>query len=101
MNTCSSTCLSWETKDSDTLLNPTKLASPFSYRLKVHANGEKIERRVDLPETFNYLLGLKVQKREVFADKEHHYPRIPRRNARCARSQGRGHMARDRGLDGE
>ena len=31
--------LSWETRDSDTLLNPAKLTSPFSYRLRVHANG--------------------------------------------------------------
>ena len=60
--------LSWETRDSDTLLNPAKLTSPFSYRLQVHANGEKRERTVDLAETFNYLLGLKVQKREVFYD---------------------------------
>ena len=65
--------LSWETKDSDTLLNAAKLASPFSYRLRVHANGEKQERAVDLPETFNYLIGLKVQKREVFNDDGRRY----------------------------
>ena len=60
--------LRWETRDSDTLLNPAKLTRPFSYRLRVHANGVKQERAVDLPETFNYLLGLVVQKREVFDD---------------------------------
>ena len=60
--------LSWETRDSDTLLNPVKLSSPFSYRLRVHTNGEKREQKVDLAETFNYLLGLKVRKREVFDD---------------------------------
>ena len=65
--------LSWETKDSDTLLDPAKLTSPFSYRLRVHTNGEKRERTVDLPETFNYLLGLKVRKREVIADEERRY----------------------------
>ena len=58
--------LSWETRDSATLLNPSKLTSPFSYRLRVHANGEKRERAVDLPETFNYLLGLKVKTRKVY-----------------------------------
>lgn len=58
--------LRWETRDNDTLLNPSKLTRPFSYRLRVHANGVKQERAVDLPETFNYLLGLVVQKREVF-----------------------------------
>ena len=65
--------LPWETKDSDTLLNAAKLASPFSYRLRIHANGEKQERAVDLPETFNYLIGLKVQKREVFDDDGRRY----------------------------
>ena len=65
--------LSWETRDSDTLLNPAKLTSPFSYRLQVHANGEKQERTVDLPETFNYLLGLKAQKREVFDNNGRRY----------------------------
>ena len=65
--------LPWETKDSQTLLNPARLASPFSYRLRVHANGEKWELTVDLPETFNYLLGLKAQKREVFDDNGRRY----------------------------
>lgn len=65
--------LSWESRDSDTLLNPARLTRPFSYRLRVHANGEKQERTVDLPETFNYLLGLKVQKREVFDDNGRRY----------------------------
>ena len=54
--------LSWETRDSDTLLNPAKLTSPFSYRLLVHVNGEKRERTADLAETFNYLLGLNIPK---------------------------------------
>ena len=65
--------LGWETKDSDTLLNPTKLTRPFSYRLRVRANGEKRERTADLPETFNYLLGLKAQRREVFDDNGRRY----------------------------
>ena len=65
--------LKWETKGSETLLNVAKLASPFSYRLRVHVNGEKQERAVDVAETFNYLLGLKVQKREVFADSGRRY----------------------------
>ena len=74
--------LSWETRDSDTLLNPAKLTSPFSYRLLVHVNGEKRERTVDLAETFNYLLGLKVQKREVFDDDGRRYLvfRVPGRD---------------------
>ena len=57
--------LRWEAKDNATLLNPSKLSRPFSYRLRVHANGVKQVRDVDLPETFNYLLGLVVHRRYV------------------------------------
>ena len=65
--------LSWETRDSETLLNPASLTSPFSYRLRVYANGEKRERTADVAETFNYLLGLKAQKREVYEDNGRRY----------------------------
>ena len=65
--------LRWETKDSETLLNPARLTNPFSYRLRVHANGEKRERTVDLPETFNYLLGLNVQQRQAYEDDGRRY----------------------------
>lgn len=58
--------LRWETKDSATLLNVGKLTSPFDYRLRAHVNGEKQERKVDLPETFNYLLGLNVRTRRAY-----------------------------------
>ena len=60
--------LRWETRDSETLLNPSRLTSPFTYRLRAHVNGEKRERMVDLPETFNYLLGLNVRQRQVYED---------------------------------
>lgn len=65
--------LQWETKDSATLLNVAELASPFSYRLRVHVNGEKHVRDVDLGETFNLLLGMKVRKREVYSDNGRRY----------------------------
>ena len=65
--------LRWETRDSETLLNQAKLTNPFVYRLRVHANGEKQERTVDLAETFNYLIGLEVKKREVFDDDGRRY----------------------------
>jgi adenine-specific DNA-methyltransferase len=55
--------LVWETRRSETLLNVEKLTAPFCYKLKIHRDGETQERTVDLPETFNYLLGLEVQKR--------------------------------------
>ena len=57
--------LEFDTRASATLLNVEKLASPFSYRLDIMENGERKTKPVDLPETFNYLLGLKVSRRTV------------------------------------
>ena len=65
--------LRWETKDSETLLNVAKLTNPFTYRLRVHVNGERKERTVDLPETFNYLIGLNVRTRRAYDDGERRY----------------------------
>ena len=65
--------LKWETKDSETLLNPALLASPFDYRLRVHTNGNTLHRPVDVAETFNYLLGLVVRTRRVHMDGERRY----------------------------
>lgn len=70
--------LKWETRKSETLLNTEKLASPFSYKLHIHADlpaeasaqagGQTREKVVDIPETFNYLLGLHVKTRRVLYD---------------------------------
>ena len=70
--------LKWETRKSETLLNVEKLASPFSYKLHIHtdlpaealaqAGDQTREEVVDIPETFNYLLGLHVRTRQVFYD---------------------------------
>lgn len=65
--------LKWETKGNETLLNVAKLASPFSYRLRVHVNGEQRERTVDLAETFNFLVGLEIHKRKVFNNNGRRY----------------------------
>ena len=65
--------LQWETKGSATLLNVAKLARPFTYRLRVHTNGETQERMADIPETFNYLLGLNVRTRRVYEDEGRRY----------------------------
>ncbi len=56
--------LDYESRDSEYLLNTEKLQTPFSYKLKVNREevGEPEEVTVDIPETFNYLLGLKVNK---------------------------------------
>jgi len=65
--------LTWETKRSETLLNVEKLSRPFSYKLHIHADGETRERVADVPETFNYLMGLHVQTRKVVDDRGRRY----------------------------
>ncbi len=65
--------LRWETRQSETLLNVEKLARPFSYKLHVHANGETQEKIADIPETFNYLLGLQVRTRRAHDDDGRRY----------------------------
>jgi len=56
--------LEFETRESPYLLNIDHLKTPFAYKLKVNLSevGEPQEMVVDVPETFNYLLGLKVKK---------------------------------------
>jgi adenine-specific DNA-methyltransferase len=56
--------LDFETKDSPYLLNIENLKNPFAYKLKVNLSevGEPQEVVVDIPETFNYLLGIKLKK---------------------------------------
>ena len=65
--------LKWETKNSETLLNATKLTSPFDYRLQSHASGETRDRTADVAETFAYLLGLDVRTRQVHYDDGRRY----------------------------
>lgn len=65
--------LKWETRKSETLLNVEKLSRPFDYRLAVHDNGQAGEQAADLPETFNYLLGLRVRTRRVHRDQGRRY----------------------------
>jgi len=52
-----------ETRGSQSLLNVTAFGDPTAYRLKVKApgSGESREVKVDLLETFNWLIGLKVR----------------------------------------
>jgi adenine-specific DNA-methyltransferase len=65
--------LDFETRESETLLSVARLESPFSYTLLVHRDGETREQPVDLPETFNYLIGLHVKTRRVYHDGERRY----------------------------
>ncbi len=55
--------LDYETNDS--LLNLDSFKTPFDYKLKIASAsaGESIETNIDLVETFNYLIGLKVKTR--------------------------------------
>jgi adenine-specific DNA-methyltransferase len=65
--------LRWETRASETLLNVEQLARPFAYQLHIHRDGQTRAQAVDLPETFNYLLGLHVQTRRVHNDEGRRY----------------------------
>jgi Adenine specific DNA methylase Mod len=53
-----------ETKGDPHLLNISMLKDPYNYKLKVNLSevGEPKEMAVDVIETFNYLLGLKINK---------------------------------------
>jgi len=59
--------LDYETRESPYLLNIEHLKNPFAYKLKVNLSevGEPQEMVIDIPETFNYLLGLEVKKIKV------------------------------------
>ncbi len=66
--------LDFETRSSDTLLNIEKLASPFRYTLSLRAgDGEARETTVDLPETFAYLIGMRVGSRRAYRDGDRRY----------------------------
>ena len=51
-----------ESAGSPSLLNIDYFANPFDYRLKISHDDDYQEIAVDLIETFNYLIGLKVEK---------------------------------------
>jgi adenine-specific DNA-methyltransferase len=53
--------LELETKGSPSLLDLQQFASPWSYQLSIHRQGETRPVTVDLVETFNWLLGLRVE----------------------------------------
>ncbi|HOM27519.1 MAG TPA: site-specific DNA-methyltransferase [bacterium] len=57
--------LDFETRESEYLLNIEKLKNPFAYKLKIYEGSEPKEVIVDIPETFNYLLGLKVKRMKI------------------------------------
>jgi adenine-specific DNA-methyltransferase len=60
--------LDFETRGSETLLNVEKLSAPFRYKLRLRDGGETRTLPVDLPETFAYLLGMRVRTRRAYHD---------------------------------
>ena len=62
-----------DTMGSPTLLNVAKLENPFSYQLTIVKDMQKRPQTVDLPETFNYLLGLFVNTRHCYFDNDRRY----------------------------
>jgi len=62
-----------ETRESPTLLNVSKLQNPFNYQLNIVKDMQTRPQTIDLPETFNYLLGLSVQIRQCLHDDDRRY----------------------------
>ena len=60
-------------KESPTLLNISELQNPFSYQFNIVKDMQTERQTVDLPETFNYLLGLSVQTRQCLQDDDRPY----------------------------
>ena len=60
--------LDFETRESPCRMNTTKLERPFEYTLRITKDSEMHNETVDLVETFNYLLGLKVKRVRTFAE---------------------------------
>ncbi len=65
--------LEYETSESPTKLAVEKFKMPFDYRIKVISKGEEKDETVDLVETFNYLLGLTVERVLTLNDEERTY----------------------------
>ena len=65
--------LDYETKDSPTRISFEQFKTPFNYKIKTISGGEEREEPVDLVETFNYLLGLHVNRFRAFKDGDRLY----------------------------
>ena len=65
--------LDFESRDSPCRLNPDLLSRPFDYEMRIMENGAVVNKKLDLVETFNYLLGLTVDKIERRTNGENEY----------------------------
>ncbi|WP_022851102.1 DNA methyltransferase [Limisalsivibrio acetivorans] len=50
-----------ETKDNESMLNVKTFTKPFDYKINIRVDDELVPTKVNLVETFNYLIGLKVE----------------------------------------
>ncbi len=62
-----------DTKESPTFLNISELKNPFNYQLKIVKDMQTQKQDIDLPETFNYLIGLSVKTRQCLKDEDRRY----------------------------
>ncbi len=62
-----------DTKESPTFLNISELKNPFNYQLKIVKDIQTQKQDIDLPETFNYLIGLSVKTRQCLKDEDRRY----------------------------
>ncbi len=60
-------------KESPTFLNISELKNPFNYQLKIVKDMQTQKQDIDLPETFNYLIGLSVKTRQCLKDEDRRY----------------------------
>jgi len=65
--------LEYETRESPTRLVMSNFKTPFSYKIKTVSGNHYEEVTVDLVETFNYLLGLNVEKLQTLNDEGRTY----------------------------
>jgi len=60
--------LDFETRESPCRVNVAKLDRPFEYSLRITRDNQLHNETVDLVETFNYLLGLKIKRIRTFKE---------------------------------
>ena len=67
--------LQWESRHCAVLLATEELKQPFNYELRLNggASDNTKAKRVDLAETFNYLIGMHVRTRRVLQDDDRRY----------------------------
>lgn len=100
-----------ETRDSASLLDIKQFDDPFNYKIRVTRSNEARVQTVDLVETFNYLLGLRVERmhprvheQATFARDGHGRLHIQGDTTPCAQGEGwtfravRGRIGSDRVL---